>query len=40
MILAMIALLISYKSVLRLLRPVPISFDQAIITAVVGLTFI
>jgi cation diffusion facilitator family transporter len=36
-ILAMIALLIGYESALRLLNPVPISFDQAIAIAVVGL---
>ncbi len=38
MILAMIALLIGYESALRLASPVPISFDQAIVIAVVGLT--
>jgi cation diffusion facilitator family transporter len=37
MILAMIALLIGYESALRLMRPVPIAFDQAIVIAVVGL---
>jgi cation diffusion facilitator family transporter len=36
-ILAMIALLIGYESALRLLNPVPISFDQAIAIAVIGL---
>ena len=37
LILAMIALLIGYKSAGRLLNPVPISFDQAIVIAVLGL---
>lgn len=37
MILAMIALLIGYESALRLMRPLPIAFDQAIVIAVVGL---
>lgn len=37
LVLAMIALLIGYESSLRLLNPVPISFDQAIAIAVVGL---
>ncbi len=36
-ILAMIALAIGYESVVRLLRPVPIAFDQAIVVAVLGL---
>ncbi len=36
-ILAVIALLIGYESALRLLNPVPISFDQAIAIAVIGL---
>jgi cation diffusion facilitator family transporter len=36
-VLAMIALLIGYESALRLLNPVPISFDQAIAIAVIGL---
>lgn len=37
LILAMIALLIGYKSAVRLLNPVPISFDQATVIAVLGL---
>ncbi len=37
LILAMIALLIGYKSVVRLLNPVPISFDQATVIAIIGL---
>jgi cation diffusion facilitator family transporter len=37
LILAIIALLIGYESVLRLLNPVSIGFDQAIAIAVVGL---
>jgi len=36
-ILAVIALLIGYESALRLLNPMPISFDQAIAIAVIGL---
>jgi cation diffusion facilitator family transporter len=36
-VLAMIALLIGYESLQRLLNPVPIAFDQAIAIAVVGL---
>ena len=36
-ILALVALFIGYESVARLLAPVPISFDQAILIAVVGL---
>lgn len=36
-ILAVIALLIGYESALRLVNPVPISFDQAIAIAVIGL---
>jgi len=36
-VLGVIALLIGYESVLRLLAPVVISFDQAIVIAVVGL---
>ena len=37
MILAIIALLIGYESMLRLLNPIPIAFNQAIAIAVVGL---
>jgi cation diffusion facilitator family transporter len=37
MILAVIALLICYESALRLLNPVTIAFDQAIVIAVLGL---
>ena len=37
LILAMIAVLIGYKSAVRLLSPVPISFDQATVIAVIGL---
>lgn len=37
-ILAMIALLIGWESIGRLLHPVPIAFDQAILVAVVGLS--
>jgi cation diffusion facilitator family transporter len=37
LILAVIALLIGYESAARLLNPVPISFDQATIIAVIGL---
>lgn len=36
-ILAMIALAIGYESVVRLVQPVPIAFDQAIAVAVLGL---
>jgi cation diffusion facilitator family transporter len=36
-ILGVIALLIGYEAGLRLLRPVPISFDEAILVAVLGL---
>ena len=36
-ILALIALLIGWESMLRLVEPVPISFEQAIMVAVVGL---
>ena len=36
-VLAMIALLIGYESVVRLLHPVPIAFDEAIPVAVLGL---
>ncbi len=36
-ILALIALFIGYKSVVRILKPVPISFDQATLLAVLGL---
>jgi cation diffusion facilitator family transporter len=36
-VLAMIALLIGYEAVARLLQPVPISFDEAIPIAVIGL---
>lgn len=37
LILALIALLIGYKSIARLLHPVPIGFDEAIIIAGIGL---
>jgi cation diffusion facilitator family transporter len=37
-ILALVALLIGYESMVRLVSPVPISFDQAIAIAVIGLT--
>ncbi len=36
-ILALIALLIAYESAVRLLAPVPISFDEALLVAVLGL---
>ena len=36
-ILALVALLIGYESVLRILNPIPISFDQATLIAVLGL---
>src|SRR5215471_21049437 len=37
LVLAMIALLMGYESVVRLLHPVPIAFDEAIPVAVLGL---
>lgn len=37
-VLAIVALLIGWESVMRLRSPVPISFDEAILVAVVGLT--
>lgn len=37
LILALVALLIAYKSIARLLHPVSIGFDEAIIIAVIGL---
>lgn len=37
MMLGMFALLMVYESILRLLNPIPIVFDQAIIVAVIGL---
>jgi Co/Zn/Cd efflux system component len=36
-ILALIALFIGYESMVRILNPVPISFDQATLIAVLGL---
>jgi len=37
LVLAMIALLMGYESILRVLHPVPIAFDEAIPVAVLGL---
>ena len=37
-VLVLVALLIGWESVLRLVEPVPISFEQAIMVAVIGLT--